>query len=103
MPTSQKTQILISSKTSIDITQRPNFIRSILELPSKGLETAFALEPLKGRIVSEDSGEYFRQFVPYVLEEVRANICAQRNIIAKKKSPAFSNLFTSGSKQNRRL
>lgn len=78
-----------SSETSIDITERPNFIRSILELPSKGLETAFTLDPLKGRIDGEDSGEYFRQFVPYILEEVRASICAQTNTIAKKNRQPF--------------
>ncbi len=78
-----------SSETSIDIKRRPNFIRSILQLPSKGLETAFTLEPLKGQINREDSEEYFSQFLPYILEEVRASICAQTNTIAKKNRQPF--------------
>lgn len=78
-----------SSKIGVDITERPNFIRSILELPARGLETAFPLEPIKGQVVGEDGGVYFRQFIPYILEEVRSSMCAQRNIIAKKNRPPF--------------
>jgi hypothetical protein len=79
-----------SSSTGIDISERPSFVRSILELPSKGLDVSLALGPLKGRIVEEDNGTYFRQFIPYILEEVRASMCAQKDIIAKKNRPPFT-------------
>jgi hypothetical protein len=78
-----------SSKTIIDSTKRRSFIRSVLELSSKGLDCPFALQPLHGRIVEEDSGKYFRQFLPYILEEVRASMCAQKNIIEKKNRVPF--------------
>ncbi len=73
-----------SSKISTDITQRPNFVRAVLGLPSEGLETTPNLTPIQGRIIEGDMSEYYRQFLPYILEEVRAEICAQRNLIAKK-------------------
>lgn len=85
-----------SAKTNIDTTERPNFIRFILSLPARGLETAFSLEPIKGRVVGEDSGEYFRQFIPYILEEIRSSICAQKNIISKKNRPPFQIYHQSG-------
>lgn len=73
-----------SSKISTDLTERPNFIRSVLQLPSKGIDTAENLQALRGRIIDEDPSEYFRQFTPYILEEVRSQISKQQKVIAKK-------------------
>ena len=81
---------MYSSELSADLTELPNFVRSVLQLPGKGIHTAQNLQPLRGRLLDyEDPKEYFRQFMPYILEEVRSQICQQLKVIAKKKRLAF--------------
>lgn len=81
---------LPSSIVRSERVQRPNFTASVLALPHAGLEVAPNLEPLRGRIPDEEDGsEYFHQYPPYILEEVRAGIAAQFKTITRKRLLPF--------------
>jgi flagellar biosynthesis GTPase FlhF len=79
-----------SSGVRTEVVVRPNFNEAVLALASDGLHTPKTLLPLRGKIPDgEDSSEYFRQFIPYILEETRAEIDAQFKTIAKKNFQPF--------------
>jgi hypothetical protein len=79
-----------SSGVRTEVVIRPNFNEAVLALAGEGLHTPKTLLPLRGKIPEgEDTSEYFRQFIPYILEETRAEIYAQLKTIARKNFQPF--------------
>ena len=77
--------IVYSSAVRGERIVKPNFHQAVLALPRRGLETAFTLEPLQGRIPEEEEDiTFFRQYPDYILEEIRANLDAQMKTIGQK-------------------
>lgn len=82
--------IVYSSAVRGERMVKPNFHQAVLALPTRGLETAFLLEPLQGRIPEEEEDiTYFRQYPDYILEEIRSNLDAQMKTIGRKRLVPF--------------
>ena len=81
----------ISSATSMKKTKLESFEDRVFKLPSEGLHTAAHLDPLRTHLdENEESGLYFQQFIPYIMEEVRAKISEQLKTIIKKQLRSFA-------------
>jgi hypothetical protein len=68
----------------------------VFTLPLRRLPTAHYLQPLRTHVEGgEESCEYFEQCIPYIMEEVRANIEAQMKTISQKNLRPFLAKFES--------
>ena len=84
----------ISSAISMKKAKLESFEDRVFKLPSEGLHTMVQLEPLRTHLdEGEESGLYFQQFIPYIVEEVRADISEQLKTIVKKKPRPFLVVF----------
>lgn len=67
------------------------FENAVLSLPSQGLDTPHFLQTLRPRIErGEESHLYFQQFVPHIMEEIRAGLHARLLKIQQQKLRTFS-------------
>ena len=67
------------------------FEKQVLELPSKGLNSPLFLHPLRPGIeLGEESHLYFQQYIPYLLEEIRAGLYAQLEKIQHQQLRPFT-------------